>query len=170
MNKMALALITILYFSGCGISSSDSSANDVILKSDRIDGEAVVVGLPVDRHENTKSGNGRVKQVWRILADDKQEHLKFEVIGDNQKDADLIGWNCEQFDKDGNSISQIAESSFCHSFFIDVLGKFVSNPELVTVGLLNKAKDSKVNAVHEVGDFSFETDGRYYFIRRISRI
>lgn len=170
MNKMALALIAILCLSGCGIGSSDLSANDVILKADKIDGEAVVVGLPLDRHENTKSDNGRVKQVWRIVADDKQEYLKFEVIGDNQKDADLIGWNCEQFDKAGASISQVQESSFCHSFFINVLDKFVTNPELVTVGLLNKAKESKTNAIHKVGDFSFETDGRYYFIRRISRI
>lgn len=170
MNKMALALITILCLSSCGISSSDLSANDVILKADKIDGEAVVVGLPIDKRENTKSDNGRVKQTWRIIADDKQEYLKFEVIGDNQQDADLIAWNCEQFDKAGASISQVQESSFCHSFFINVLDRFVTNPELVTVGLLSKAHETNGNVVHQVGDFSFETDGKFYFIRRIGRI
>lgn len=165
--KLIVILLAALFLSGCDTSPSES--NKVILKVDKIDSEAVVLGLPVDLHEIVKSGNGKVKQVWRIVADDNQEYLKFEVIGDNQQDADLIAWNCEQFDKAGAAVSQVQESSFCHSFFINVLEKFLTNPELVTVGLLNKVKESQANAIHEVGDFSFETDGRYYFIRRISR-
>jgi hypothetical protein len=168
MKNIVLALTVILM--GCGGDIPDSGANDVILTTDKIDSKAVIVGLPVDGHQNTDSENGKVKQVWRIVNNNVPDDLKFEVIGNNQSDADLIGWNCEQFNGDGSSVSQLQESSFCHSLFIDVLGKFVTNPELVTVTLMNKTGRSNINAVYEIGDLSFETDGRYYFIRRISRI
>jgi hypothetical protein len=170
MKKSILTLIATLYLIGCGVSSSDLSVNDVILNVDKIDSEVVIAGLPLDQHLNTESGNGRVKQTWRIIADDKQEYLKLEIIGNNQSDADLMAWNCAQFDSSGSYKDQTPESSFCHTLFVKVLDKFISNPETIAERLLNESKVSKIRAIYETGDLSFETDGQYYFIRRISRI
>lgn len=170
MKKSISALVAIISLNGCGVSSSDLSVNDSILKVDKIDSEVVIAGLPIDKHENAESDNGRVKQVWRIKADDKQDHLKLEVIGNNQADADLMAWNCAQFDAAGNYKDQSPKSSFCHTFFVKVLDRFVSNPDVLAESLLSKSKGSAVNAIREIGNLSFETDGQYYFIRKISRI
>lgn len=168
--KLFILIALMLGLIACGNGEKTGDANENKLLINNIDSSLITKDIHLVNHQNTKSDNGRVKQRWNITSEGSQDGLIFEITGNNQADADLVSWSCEKFDEAGNSIKQTAESSFCHSFFIDVLSKFVTNPELITVGLLNRAHDNNTNAVHEIGDFSIETDGHYYFIRRISRI
>lgn len=170
MKSITLVLFVITCLLSCSDKAPDSNYKESVLKVASINSEVVIVDLPLDQHLNTESGNGRVKQTWRIIADDKQEHLKLEVIGNNQADADLMAWSCVQFDSGGSYKDQTPKSSFCHTFFVKVLDKFISNPEAISERLMNETKVSKIRAIYETGDLSFETNGEFYFIRRISRI
>jgi len=138
-----------------------------VLIAEKIDANVVVQGLPLSDRTTTKSGNGRVKQVWRI---DGAETGKFEIIGNAQKDADNAGWSCAQYDNSGNSISQVAPQTFCHQLFVKVLNKFITNPSAIASQLIKRAEIQRSTADYRIGDLSFETDGEFYFVRRWSRM
>ncbi len=124
--------------------------------------------LLLNSHEMTQRGNGRTKQQWQITG---AKFARFEIIGDIQSDADLVGWNCTEYNSAGNYASPVRDESFCRKFFVKVLRNVLVKPEAVANDLLIKAKKiSPQSAVLELGDLSIETDGQYYFIRRMSRM
>lgn len=165
MSKYLVAMMMAVVVSGCG--GDGAKSEKVQLTAERIDVAAVQIGLPLINRENTKSGDGRSKTVWVI---DGFDAGKFEVIGNNQSDADSISWNCSKFDDSGSKISQADKNSFCSILFSGVLEKFVTNNRDLAARLIGNAESRKENEVFEIGDFSFETDGEFYFVRRLSRI
>lgn len=145
-----------------------STAMAADLKSKRLDADLITQGLPLTQHQTIESGDGRVKQHWKIEGADWGS---FEIIGDIQSDADLIGWHCAMYDEQGNSKSPVRDDSFCRKFFIQVLGNLINDPESVANNLLIRAKKFHPQAsVWHYGDISIETDTRFYFIRRLSRM
>lgn len=134
----------------------------------KLDAKVVTRGLPLTSNEKLKSGAGKKKQLWKIK---DQEMGHFEVIGNNQNDADNVGWSCSEYDKQGNRIREIGPDKVCHKFFVKVLRNVVDQPENLAKQLLIKAKQINPQAaVDNFGDISIETDGKYYFLRRISRM
>jgi hypothetical protein len=82
-----------------------------------------------------------------------------------------VGWNCAEYDAAGNYASSVRDESFCRKLFVSVLRNVLTKPEAVANDLLIKAKKTTPqSAVLELGDLSIETDGEYYFIRRMSRM
>lgn len=154
--------------SAAPVTSSAAAKPEPDLLIDRIDAAKVIAGLPLSRHQVTESGNGRKKQQWKIK--DAGPLGKLEIIGNNQSDADLIGWNCAQFDSAGNSISHVPPDMICHRFFVQVLGKFTSNPAALAEKLIVSAEKTKTTQSQRIGDFSFETGEGFYFVRRWSRL
>ncbi len=165
-SRFSAALLSSVLLS-VGLVAIAQAAN-VTLLSGRISATSITKGLPLEGHETTASGDGRKKQRWSIVG---AEYAHFEVIGDIQADADLAGWNCAEYDKVGAFKNPATDDSFCKKFFSLVLRNLLSEPESVANDLLLKAKKiSPQMAILEVGDISVETDGKYYFIRRKSRI
>lgn len=164
MNKAMVVLLGLLLV---GCDNGNQGKNSPVLIVEKIDASLLVQGLPLSGHEETTSGNGRVKQVWHI---NEIKFGQFEVIGNNQNDADNAGWSCQQYDKSGNSVSQRSPASFCHRLFAKVLGKFITNPDAIASQLIERAGAQKMTADYRLGDFSFETDGEFYFVRRWSRM
>jgi len=134
---------------------------------DRIDTAAITEGLPLMNREATKSDGGKKKVVWDIKG---AELGRFEVIGNSQKDADTVAWQCSSYDKSGNSVPPVKADSYCHKLFVKVLSKITSTPEFFSKALISEAAASKATAIRTLDDFSIETDGKYFFIRRISRM
>ncbi len=150
------------------VSQSFAAQPNVALLVEKLAAKSITKGLTLDAHEATQSGNGRTKQRWSIVG---AELAKFEIIGDIQSDADLVGWNCAEYDAAGNRASPVHNESFCRKFFVNVLRNVLTAPEGVANELLVKAKEvNPQSAVLELGDLSIETDGEYYFIRRMSRM
>jgi hypothetical protein len=150
------------------VTQSFAAQPNVNLLVDKLAAKSITKGLPLDNHETMQSGNGRTKQRWSIVG---AELAKFEIIGDIQSDADLVGWNCAEYDAAGNYASSVRDESFCRKLFVSVLRNVLTKPEAVANDLLIKAKKtSPQSAVLELGDLSIETDGEYYFIRRMSRM
>lgn len=134
----------------------------------KLNASSIIKGLPLKNHESLKSGNGRTKQMWDIAG---VQYSRFEIIGDIQSDADQVDWSCHEYDKAGNSKSAVRDDSFCRKFFMQVLSKVLTQPEAAANDLLIKSKKiHPQTAAEKFGDFSIETDGEFYFIRRISRM
>ena len=151
---------------------SSHSAHSADLKPkllvNKLDAKVVTRGLPLTANGKLKSGAGKKKQIWKIKG---QELGHFEVIGNNQNDADNVGWSCSEYDKQGNRIKEIGPDRFCHKFFVKVLRNVVDQPDNLAKQLLVKAKQiNPQTAVEKFGDISIETDGEFYFLRRISRM
>lgn len=163
MARWVLMIATALIVNEPAIAQSKPS-----LLADKLAANSIIKGLPLEKHETLKSGNGRTKQMWQIVG---AQYSRFEIIGDIQSDADSVGWNCVEFDEAGNSKSPVRDESFCRKFFIQVLGNILTKPETVANNLLIKSKNIyPQTAIREFGDFSIETDGEYYSIRRLSRM
>lgn len=139
-----------------------------ILLISRLDWKAITKNLPLADKKITKSGTGKTKQVWKIKGN---QFAQLEVIGNNQNDADSVGWNCSEFDRNGNQIKQFSPESFCYRFFVRVLANVVGKPDVLAKKLLAQATQIHPRAATETfGDITIETDGEYYFLRRASRI
>lgn len=135
---------------------------------DKLDWKIVTHNLPLVEHKTTESGSGKMKQLWKIKG---QKFGHFEVIGDDQNDADIVGWNCHEFDKQGNRVNPINQKTFCHQFFVMVLRNIVDKPDVLANYLFVEANNIHPQTASEkLGDISIETDGEFYFIRRISRM
>lgn len=169
MGRSRLGVKTIFMAMCLAVASQSFAAqSNVTLLVSKLAAKLITKGLPLNNHETTKSGDGRTKQRWRIVG---AELANFEIIGDIQSDADLVSWDCAEYDAAGNYASPAHDESFCRMFFVNVLRNVLTRPEAVANDLLIKAK--KINpqsAVLELGDLSIETDGQYYFIRRMSRM
>jgi hypothetical protein len=133
-----------------------------LLITDKIDAKTVIAELPLTNHQVLKSGDGRKKQLWSIKG---YGYSRLEIIGDDQSDADQVGMNCATYDKNGKTVSPVDPSAPCHVLFVKLLAKFISTPEYLANGLLERAVHSKRTADQTLDDFSFETDGQFYFVR-----
>jgi hypothetical protein len=140
-----------------------ASAKPIVSK---LDASTITKGLPLEGRVQTKSGDGRTKQVWQIKG---VANARFETIGKNQSDADNVGWNCAEYDKAGSLVRPTSSQSFCHQLFARVLGSVVDNPAELAKQLTAQAATGR-NAVQRFGDIAIETDGEYFFVRRVSRI
>lgn len=159
---IAFTLILLSFFPV--ITKADGAPQLLINK---LNSESIIKGLPLTGREVGQSGNGKKKQRWSIKGLDQQT---FEIIGDLQSDADLVGWQCVEFDPKGNIASAVREKSLCRLFFISVLKNVVTNSESLANDLLIKAEKIKPSsAVRRFADLSIETDSEFYFIRRESR-
>lgn len=166
-NKFLVRCILIIASALIAAESTIAQSKPSLLV-DRLAAHSIIKGLPLENHQTIKSGDGRTKQWWRIAG---IPYASFEIIGDIQSDADLVGWQCAEFDSAGNYASPVRDESFCRKFFIQVLGNILKKPEAVANDLLIKAKKIQPQtAIREFSDFSIETNGRFYFIRRLSRM
>lgn len=148
--------------------SSNAADQRPKLLVNKLDAGVVTKKLPLSSKQKLESGSGKLKQVWRIKG---QQVGHFEIIGNNQDDADNVGWSCSEYDKQGNRIIEIRPERFCHKFLVNVLRNVVDQPENLAKQLLRSAKQSSPQAaVEKFGDISIETDGEFYFLRRISRM
>jgi len=145
---------------------SENNSRNYSLKTDKIDGKALSSMLSLYGRKESASGNGRVKTLWSIKG---LKSGSVEIIGNNQKDADQIGWQTPEFDTSGNYV-KITSSTFTYRFFVKTLAYFVDKPNTLADELLIEA-DPKINktASRCIGDLSFETDGIYFFVRHNSR-
>lgn len=133
-----------------------------------LDASVISKGLPLHSRESLKSGDGRKKQLWKIKG---QDFGHFEVIGNNQKDADTVAWSCVDYDKAGNTIKETGKGSRCQTFFANVLRSVVDTPAEVAALLLTQSvRKAPRSAILVINDISIETDGQFYFIRHVSRL
>lgn len=123
----------------------------------------VTKGLRLSDKEVGKSDNGRIRVRWII-----KELDTFEIIGNNQSDADIVAWHCGSYDKAGNLLRPVPIGSFCGKFFSSVLTNIVSSPNSIAVTLLHQAHVEGREVQQRIGGLSFETDGEFFFVRRIS--
>ncbi len=164
MNRIGVSLVALILVT----SNSFAADKRPKLLISKLEARVVTQGLPLTSNEKLKSGSGKTKQVWKIKG---QQVGHFEVIGNNQNDADNVGWSCSEYDKQGNRIKNIGPDRFCHKLFVKVLRNVVDQPENLAKQLLSTATQSRPQAVVEkFGDISVETDGEFYFLRRISRM
>lgn len=130
----------------------------------RLDAKAITRGLPISNPQMTKSGDGKVKKIWKIQG---QQFGHFEVIGNDQSNADVVAWSCSKFDKQGEWVFPSSPQHFCYRLFAKVLGNLVDRPEDLARSLLARAKGpDKPAAIQQVGRISVETDGQFCFLRR----
>lgn len=163
---MLRAIAVILLFTPIAFPST--AQDEVLLLIHRLDASVLIRGLPLLNHQVLRSGDGRTKQLWDIKG---VEFATFEVIGNIQSDADSVGWQCHEFDADGNVQSPARDSSFCRKFFVNVLKTVVDRPTDVADDLILAAEaKSPGAAIKRLGDISIETDGEFYSLRRLSRL
>lgn len=137
-----------------------------LLRSELINSDSLALRLPIYSKEKTKSGADKNKTTWKIKG---FELAKFEVIGDNQKDADMLGWNMAEYDENGNYIEHLSTKK-SQDFFVLVLSQFIENPKEITEAIRAEIKANGFKtAAYKAGDLSIESDGQFFFIRRISR-
>lgn len=160
-------MAAVIFCVGLAQASFDADARQATT-SDALSAAVFAKTLPLANRQVTKSGDGRMKQQWTIRGIDRG---KFEMIGNVQNDADLLGWNCAEYDSKGEYLNPSAEASFCRNFFITVLKQLVPNPDATALDLLQKTLKTKPASVtRQIGDLLIETDGEFYFVRRKSRM
>ncbi len=167
MRLYLVTLTTILLVIFCKVSEADPQ-HDLLIN--KLDHKIITRNLPLQEKEIFKSGNGRVKQLWKIRG---PLIGNFEIIGNNQNDADSIGWNCSEYDKQGTRLKASDPKRSCHKFFVKVLKNIVTSPEALAIQLLTQGEASRLRvAIYKFhpGDISIETDGEFYAVRRISRM
>lgn len=159
-----LLILAVSSLMGCG----DKGAPDKTLpvKISKIDAEPFVTGLPLVARETLVSGNGRKKTLWQI---EGASHGSFEIIGNDQHDADQVGWQCHVFNAEGNIVPPAARDHFCHRFFVTVLSRLTDDAEELADSLIGTALRTGTTADAVIGDFSVDTMDGSYFVRRISR-
>ncbi|MDM4768639.1 hypothetical protein [Solimonas sp. SE-A11] len=138
---------------------------DAILKAKLIDSEFVTAQLPIKAREPSRSNNGRLRHRWDISGADSGF---LEIIGNRIDDADVVAWQCSMYEKSGAFLWP-TPGSVCFDFSERVFGKFFDRPADMHRYLLHKAQLGNRTVVAEFGSLSFETDGSFYFIRRLGR-
>lgn len=164
MRCSLLLILTVSSLMGCGGKGDPDKALPV--KISKIDAEPFVAGLPLVARESLLSGNGRKKTLWQI---EGASHGSFEIIGDDQHDADQIGWQCHVLNAEGNIVPPAARDHFCHRFFVTVLSRLTDDAEELADSLIGTALRTGTTADAVIGDFSVDTMDGFYFVRRISR-
>jgi len=155
----------IAFLLGCLLICS-ANAGSTLLTAKVIDASKVTEGMPITDHKILKSGDGRKKQLWSVQA---MGNSTIEIIGNDQSDADQVGLRCVTFDKSGNADSPLLPNAQCHKLFVKLLAKFTSVPDSFAQKLIEESIRSGKTESRRLDDFSFETDGEFYFVRRLSR-
>lgn len=126
-----------------------------------LDAAKITQNLPITDITLGKSDNGRTRVRWTIHG-----VSKFEIIGNDQSNADEVAWSCGTFDKQGSFITPVPINSFCGKFFVSVLSNVISSPKTTASALLKRAADVQPAMAHrQFGNIRIETDGTYFFIR-----
>ncbi|HEX5278159.1 MAG TPA: hypothetical protein VFW42_10875 [Fluviicoccus sp.] len=150
------------------LSAQPVKADSTPLLSKTLDASQIVQGLPLTHKTILKSGNGSKKVSWDIKG---AESSGFEIIGNDQHDADTVSWSCHQFDHNGNSIKPNSPDTFCYQFFVKVLRNVVKNPDQIAATIMPMAVRNNPSTVGPTyGDITIYTDSNYFFIRRKSRM
>lgn len=165
---MRLPAATVLSALSVALALSSASVHAQRLPPDAtINANEWVRGLPLTSREDTRSDNGRKKQRWKIQG---VENARFEAIG-TPTDADLVAWNCAEFDGQGAFLTPLRDKSSCRRFLVKVLSRFIPDPDTVAHDLLSRAAQrSTASATRLFGDLLVETDGEFFFVRRKSRM
>lgn len=155
-------------------SDSQASVEEVIritVDGQKLDWEKLTKGLPLTKHKWLRSGNNRKKQ-WARIKTVPEYMGSIELIGNDQKDADLFGGNCNEFDKQGNSVWPWKKDGPCYTFFTKLMGNVSDTPEALRDFLIADAtRKQPVTGELRRGDLSFELSrDSFFFIRRWSRI
>lgn len=164
VSTALMLAVTLVSLVGC--SERVGSVSVPLPKIEKIDAEPFVAGLPLVARETLLSGNGRKKTLWQI---EGASHGSFEIIGNDQHDADQVGWQCHVFNAEGNIVPPAARDHFCHRFFVTVLSRLTDDAEELADGLIGTALRTGTTADATIGDFSVDTMDGFYFVRRISR-
>lgn len=159
-------LLTLMLFSLVGCTERSGSANVTSAKIEKIDADTFIAGLPLVAPETLLSGDGRKKTLWHI---EGASHGSFEIIGNDQHDADQVGWQCHVFNADGDIVPPVAPDHFCHRFFVTVLSRLTDDAHGLADRLIRNALRTGTTADATIGDFSVDTMDGFYFVRRISR-
>lgn len=141
----------------------ENASSAIGMSKQQLNADAIVAGLPLKSKEKTTSGNGRLKYLWRIDGLDN-ELAKFEIIGNDQRDADTVAWNCSKYDAAGNRESLKANNNPCYAFFVSVVRKISPNAEQIVERLV-----SGQTVVERVANLSIETGDDFFFVRNTER-
>lgn len=137
-----------------------------IIRTEIINSDSIKKYIPITSRQKLLSGSGKTKTLWKISG---SELGQFEIIGNNQSDADQIGWQIPEFDERGNSLA-ISKSKLAHDIFTSVLSLYLANSQEVANDMLSELENNGPKTVARIfGDLSIETDGTYSFIRHQSR-
>lgn len=134
-----------------------------------INASAIVKNLPIKNEQKTTSDNGRVKHVWDISGAEP-DISKFEIIGNNQADADTVAWQCAEYDAAGAQVKLSKSDSVCYRFLVSVITNVTLAPDKVAEVLaVSSAAIQPTNTVFTIGEISIETDGKFFAVRNIAR-
>lgn len=147
-----------------------SSAITLLQPDGRLDANLLISGLSLENYEDGTSGAGLKRQRWNV-AGLPPENTRLEIIGNNLKDADLLGGYCQEFDQAGNAKWPWSENGTCWKFMRGVLTNTVDKPDLLLQELILKADQNTpeigVHSFH-VLDVELASDG-FFFLRRPGR-
>lgn len=135
-----------------------------------MDADSLVKGLRLTGHQEMQSGDGRLKQRWYI-AGLPEAQASLEIIGDNQKDADLLSGHCSEYNAQGSTVFPWPEQGACRQLLRGILTNTVNQPEELTNAMITKAAAAAPTAaVHSFKDLDVElsSDG-FFFLRKPSR-
>jgi hypothetical protein len=159
-------IVTLVGLTAC--SGPEDAPSVHRLTADRIDASALVIGLPLSEKTVALSGNGRRRVTWKVSGTDALSSL--EIIGNNQGDADHVGFSCAEFDAAGNSLPETRPGSLCRKLYGTLLSHFVTDGQQLADTLMAQAEKQKYTAGLIIGDFSFESYDGFNFVRRMSRL
>lgn len=159
MRQLLKIALGIALVSGSAIAQESAPSHPLI---PTLDAAQVTKGLRLSGRKVELSDNGRMRVSWII-----QDLDKFEIIGNDQADADVVAWHCGSYDKAGNFLRPVPPDSFCGKFFTSVLANLGSSPNSVASTLLRHAHENGGDARSRIGNFSIETDGEFFFVRRL---
>lgn len=168
-RKTAIYLSIVIIF----FITTISEASEYRVLINKLDYKVITSKLPITGKEISKSANGRIRQRWTIKCKADSLCGTIEFIGNNQKDVDKVCWTCREYDHQGGRIKPVNKKNFCHRIFIKILIDIVDYPEeLANVLITQGEKTNPQPAIYNLknSDFSIETDGEYYAVRRKSRL
>jgi hypothetical protein len=163
MKAMVCAFLSLAVLQACSNPSEPPPPH--ILLVERIDAKVVTSGLPISGMSVDRSSNGQKRVTWKVAGAGPLGHL--EIIGNDQSNADQVGFACAEFDAKGNLATQMREDSLCRKLYGVLLSHFVTDGPALATKLMEQAEQNKRTAALIVGDFSFDTFEGFSFVRRI---
>jgi hypothetical protein len=113
--------------------------------------------------QKTTSGDGKRKITWDLPGFDIGG---IECIGNDQNNADVIAWNAQDFDANGNAV-KMHENSRSYALFCQILSVYFENHEAIAESVKSELEVNPGNTIIRVIDeISIESDGLYFFLRR----
>lgn len=166
MKAMVCAMLSLAVLQAC--SSQSEQPPPHVLLVERIDAAVITGGLPISEMSIATNSNGRKRVTWKVAGAGPLGHL--EIIGNDQSNADQVGFACEEFDDKGGAATNMRADSLCRKLYGVLLSHFVTDGPALATKLMEQAEQNKRAADLIVGDFSFDTFEGFSFVRRISRL